>query len=434
MRETIILLVLVAVFAITQADAVVLQGKVAAFKGRPTIFINDKPTYPMIYAITEGGRSTWEETPSRNLHNFGEIGFTLFQIDTWFRDIWREDGSLDMDFVKKQIQGVRAVCPSAAIFIRLHIDAPGWWCQKNPDEIVGYAEGPVNDGGDMDLGRRSSFASNKWRSDATDKLREFCNILSSSPEGDCVVGIHLAGGVYAEWHYWGFFHEPDTGVAMTKFYRQWLREKYNNNEAIRAAWNDPKADLETATVPDMQERLHTSDGIFRDPEKERRVIDYYQCHQQTVADNVIHFCKSAKEFWPRPLITGVFYGYFFYMYQMTTGGHLEIDRVLDSPYVDYLSAPFAYEGYQRVLGGSGQFRHVVESIKMHGKLCIDEQDHPTHLGDVFGRMPPFSPKDVPDSIAVFRRSVGQALARGVGMWWYDFVRKVIPAGGITRII
>ncbi len=402
------------------ATAEKLSGRVAVYKGRPMIFVNDEPVYPMFYAITEGGRSVWDESPSRHIRQFGEIGVHLVQIDTWFRDIWRQDNTLDMDFVKRQVRATLAANPRAAINIRLHLDPPYWWYEKHPEEVVAYADGPIDSGNEIDRVKRQSMPSALWRKEATERLKEFCSDLSSSPEGDRVIAIHPTGGVYAEWHYWGFFHEPDTSACMTNHFRGWLKGKYGTVEALQSAWNDASVTFETASVPDMQERLHTSDGVFRDPQRERKVIDYYQCHQAIVADNVIHFCRSVKEFWPRPIITGVFYGYFFYMYKQVTGGHIEIDRILESPYVDYLSAPFAYEGYQRVCGGSGQFRQLVDSIRMHGKVAVDEYDQGTHLGDVFGRQPPYTPGTISESIADFRRNVGQALARGVGMWWYDF--------------
>lgn len=415
-----VLVILILVLLPICSSAQKLSGKAADYKGRPVFFVNDEPIYPMIYAITEGGRFTWEESPSRHIRQFGEIGVRIIQIDTWFRDIWREDDTLDMDFVNKQIGAVKAVHPDAAINIRLHLDPPGWWYEKYPEEVVAYADGPIDSGNEIGRVKRQSMPSPRWRREGTERLSEFCMTLSSSPEGDCVVAIHPTGGVYGEWHYWGFFHEPDTSQCMTDHFRSWLRAKYGTDEALRSAWNNVEATFEAATVPDLQERLHTSDGVFRDPRKEQKLIDYYICHQSIVADSVIHFCRSAKEFWPRPIITGVFYGYYFYMYKQATGGHLEMDRILKSPYVDYLSAPFAYEGYQRVCGGSGQLRQLVDTIRMNGKVALDEYDQGTHLGDVFGRKPPYTPGTIAESIANFRRNAGQVLAKGVGMWWYDF--------------
>ena len=43
------------------------SGQVRLYQGKPTLFINDKPVYAMLYALTDvpGGRWTWEERQNR---------------------------------------------------------------------------------------------------------------------------------------------------------------------------------------------------------------------------------------------------------------------------------------------------------------------------------------------------------------------------------
>jgi hypothetical protein len=113
------------------------------------------------------------------------------------------------------------------------------------------------------------------------------------------------------------------------------------------------------------------DGIFRDPQKEQRVIDYYDCQQYVVAEDILHFCKLVKEAWPRPLIVGVFYNYFFMTFgRQASGGHLQEQMILNSPHIDYLSAPQSYWGGARQIGGSGQARGLIESALLHNKLWL----------------------------------------------------------------
>jgi hypothetical protein len=302
--------------AAKQSAPVVKSGQVRMFHGKPTIYVNGSPVHGMIYALTEGASSTWKPVPQKNIKNFTAQGFDIFQVDVWLKDIWTSDGNLDMQAVSRRINGITSICPDAAIIIRFHVDSPDWWNLKNSGECVGYADGPGSTqacGGDVDRCLRNSLASEKWRADSTAKLKEFCNLLSALPEGNHIIGMHLAGAVYGEWHYWGFPHEPDTGPSMTRYFRQWLKDKYVDDSALEKAWDNPKAILAAAEVPGMSDRQGKAASIFRDPLSERNVIDYYHCQQQLVADTVIHFCRSAKEFWPRPLITGCFYGYFFTM-------------------------------------------------------------------------------------------------------------------------
>ncbi len=408
----------------TSAAEPALFAKVAPYHGRPTIYINNHPVPPMIYALTEGGRFTWEETPHRNLENFAKAGYRLFQVDVWFRDIWKPDNTLDMPTVRHQIRGIIDVCPDAVVFVRLHVDPPQWWLDKHPREVVAYAND--SNPGASDARSQESLASTLWLNDATRQLEAFCRELAPTPEGRHVVGMHLAGGLYGEWHYWDFQQEPDTSPAMTSHFRQWLKRKYGSDAALRRAWKDPQVTLATAEVPGLQYRDRTFGGFFRDPARERRVIDYYTCQQDLGADNVIHFCHVARVSWPRPLITGAFFGYFHWMME---GGSMpdamqgNFERVLDSKDIDYLSGPFSYATDARAIGGSGMFRSLTASVRLHGKLWLSEMDQASLLGNPFNMDPRMWFHTIADTIAGDRRNFAFALTSGMGQWWYDFGPK-----------
>lgn len=97
-----------------------------------------------------------------------------------------------------------------------------------------------------------------------------------------------------------------------------------------------------------------------------------------------------------------------------------MQQVLQSPFVDFLSSPLSYETNPRFLGGSGHFRCLPASIVAHGKLWMNENDHPTLVGDHFRRPGPFAPANIPDSIATMRRNIAHSFSTGQGMWWFDF--------------
>lgn len=409
-----------------------LEGKVQMHNNRPTIFINDKPIAPQFYSLTHayGARWSWEENPSRNLKNFCQLGFKLYQVDLYFEDIWyKGQPKLDIDKARRQVKGVLDVCPDAAIVMRIHVNAPFWWNEENLDECTKYADGPVdqrtygppndNENGDVDRPLRASLASQKWKKAASEKLAEFCKGLAATAEGNSVIGLHVSCGVYGEWHYWGFpFHDADTGSAMTTYFKGWLRNKYKTDKALQKAWNTSSYTFETATVPGKAERDTTLDGIFKDPKKERRVMDYYECQQYVVADDILHFTKIAKESWPRPLIVGVFYNYFFMTFgRQASGGHLFEQMILNSPYIDYISAPQSYWGGARGIGGSGQSRGLIESALLHNKLWLDEMDQSSYKGGPFGQNLNTTKEQ---DVHIIRRNLAQAITRGAGYWFYDF--------------
>lgn len=410
-------------------------AKVETYLGKPTLFVNDQPVSPDFYALTHayGARWSWEEVPQRNLKNFADIGFRLFQLDLYFEDIWYKGANeLDIAKAQHQVRGLLDVCTDASVVIRVHVNAPFWWNEENQDECVQFANGPVdqrtygppfnNEDGDVNRPLRASLASMKWRKESGEKLQEFCQRMAETPEGKSVIGIHVCGGVYGEWHNWGFIdNDPDTGEAMTSYFQTWLKKKYKTDIDLHKAWKSKKYNLLNATVPDLEERNYTADGIFRDPANEQRVIDYYTAQQEVVAEDIEFFTSIVKKNWPRELVVGVFYGYFHMTFcRQAAGGHIFIERILNCPTVDYLAAPQSYWGSAQQAGGSGNSRGVIESAILHGKLWLDEMDNGTLQKKTAIDPVRVSGKYDPQYLSVMQRSAIYPLMRGTGLWYYDF--------------
>ncbi|MCX6619717.1 MAG: hypothetical protein NTY38_01285, partial [Acidobacteria bacterium] len=393
-------------------------AEIRPWAGKPTLFINGRPTYPAFYALTDalGGRWSFDELPSLAIQQFVKAGFRLFQVDLFLESVWPKPGPLDIDLARRQLRGILDHCPGAAIVIRWHLNAPRWWIEQHPEEWTRWANGdletqdrtqPVRILMD-DLRRlpRVSLASKPWLEMATGKTREFLQGLAATPEGNALAGLHLACGVYGEWHYWGFMrNEPDVSAPMQAWFAEW--RKAHGRVPV--------------PVPDTAARAKLDDGIFRDPRKRDVVIDYYRAQQELVADRILHFCGTAKRAWPRKLLTGTFYGYFFSMFdRAATGGHLSVERVLASPEVDYLSAPQAYGDSYRGLGGPGINRGLVESARLHNKLFLDEMDETPSWKWQNNVDTAFTLTDLDRDYALIRRNAVTSYARGNGLWYYDF--------------
>lgn len=408
-----------------------LSASVKNFQNRPAIFINDEPHYPMIYSLTDvpGGRWSWEEVPRYNMKSFCNLGIKLIQVDIAFDNVWKEDGTIVLDTVQRQLKGVLDICPEAAIFIRFHVNPPKWWQKKFPKENTVYADSEpkpdINWGlqriieDDEETTTRFSLTSEKWKTEATEKLIELLKKLKTIPEANALAGIQVAGGVFGEWHYWGFLeNEPDMSKPMQTYFKNWLEVKYKTNKALQLAWNNKNITFATAELPSLLERRETKRGIFRDPLSERNVIDYYEAQHQVVADDIIHFCKVIKENWPRPIITGAFYGYFYALFgRDAAGGHLQLQRVLNSPYVDYLSGPGTYYPNAVEMGDPYRSRSLINSVTLHGKLWLDEMDQQTPLVPLKDKN---YTESVAKSVAQVRRNVMFTLSKGQGLWFYDF--------------
>ncbi|MDX2268628.1 MAG: hypothetical protein NW208_11020 [Bryobacter sp.] len=386
--------------------------------GKPTLHLRGKPIQASFYALTDcpGGRWSYDEGPAQSIGFFVEMGFRLFQLDLFLEDCWTAPNRFSLEPARKQLAGMLKLCPDCAVVLRWHLNAPKWWRDAHPDELVRYFNGdyetqdrtvPIRYIQD-DLKRlsRNSLASELWMREAEAKTIQLLRGLAALPEGRALAGLQVACGVYGEWHYWGFMrNEPDASAPMQAYFDRWRKAK----------------DKPAIPVPGMAERAALDDGIFRDPAKREGVIDYYRCQQELIVDRITRLCEVAKKNWPRPLLTGTFYGYFFSMFnRQVTGGHLELPKLLASPHVDYLSAPQAYGELFRDMGGSGITRALIESVRLHGKLFLDEMDQTPSWTWQNNVDIAFRLKDVESDYAILRRNVLESYTRGAGLWYYDF--------------
>lgn len=418
--------------AIGDAMPAPLSARIESRDGRPSLLINNVPCAPLIYGLSDcpGARLSWEEVPQRNIAMFYERGVKLFQVDVWLNEMLTKEGSLNISRARRQIDGITAVAPEAAVMLRIHLNPTSEWCQSHPDECVGYADTtpfdpprhglmrPLADDAQRPL--RASFYSRLWQDWAHATLREFCQQLATTPEGDALFGVQLANGVYGEWHQFGFIHhDPDTGVAAMTAYRAWLKTKYSTAAALAAAWHQPGLTWDTAAAPTSEEREEARIGILRDPQTQRSVIDYFNFLHSELTPVVLSFGRTAKDAWPRPLVTAAFFGYFYSIFgRQGAGAQLAVEAALASPDLDCWCSPQSYESAARDFGGPGNARGIVGAVRRAGKLWLDEMDHPTRNGNC-----PWDgdfSSTLADDIAMHRRNVLQPVTRGGGQWWYDF--------------
>jgi len=407
-----------AVAAVAAPAAKPVNAAVRPWRGKPTLFIRDEPTYACFYALTDclGGRFSFEEGPRQSIKQFVDAGFKLFQLDLFLADCWPKPGPLSADLARRQIRGILDVCPEGVVVLRWHLNVPEWWKKQFPDELTRYANGDLENPertvpvryiqDDLRRTPRASLASEKWMQMAREKTAELLKQLAQTPEAKALAGVHVACGVYGEWHYWGFMrNEPDVSRPMQDRFDEY-RKKLNKS-------------LEK--VPTTEQRKALDDGVFRDPVKREGVIDYYRCQQELVANRIIDLCAVVKKNWPAPILTGTFYGYFFSMFdRQATGGHLELHKILQSPHVDYLSAPQAYGTLYRDLGGSGITRALIETIRHNGKLFFDEMDQTPSWKWLNNVDTAYQLTDLDADYALIRRNVLESFTRGAGLWYYDF--------------
>ncbi len=406
------------------------SSKVAEYKGKPAIFVEGKPMSPFFYALTDQppGNKTWETIPHKAISDFAAIGTKLFQCDVSMENVYFRTG-LDLTFALKQLRGVREACPDCCVMFRLHVNPPRWWIEEHPSELVAFADAEtlknrylgahesfLSD--DLKNVSRVSFASDVWREEYKGVVTRFIKELGEYEESRSLVAIQIANGIYGENHYWASMHHmPDVGAAMTAHFRKWLKNKYGTVENLRRCYGDAAVDFDLLS-PAGKERDEADDGIFRDPSAHRAVCDYFECQHKLTADNIVDFAKIVKDASDGKLLAGAFYGYYFSLFgKAAAGGHLSEETVLNSEYIDFMCAPQAYGKLSREIGGPAMSRGIIESVRLHGKLWLDERDQPSHYGT---QDPGMIAYQKPESIYNNRAHTLQSFIRGAGMWFYDF--------------
>ncbi len=354
----------------------------------------------------------------RQIELFRDAGVHLYCAYWPLSEVWKSDGELSFDYLDEALRAYLSADPQARVMLMMRLVPPTWWMDGHPGELVEYATGKdYNTHDEAGRVRRPSFASAAWRDDTRRVWRRTIEHLEAQPWGKRIIAYLPVNGIYGEWHYYGSWagEMPDTGPAMTRYFRDWLRRKYGEVGRLRAAWGEPAAEFDTATVPGVRDRLTAGVLGLREPVAQGRVIDYYRCQQAVTAEDIEAFCAAAKEATGGRALTGTFYGYYEGVHPQNQGGHLELARVLASPSVDLLSAPYSYS--HRLMGDDGRLRVAAQAYSLAGKTHVVEADTRTflHPRNEHGRLP-----DEGASVAAIRREVATALIDRCGLWWCDF--------------
>lgn len=378
------------------------------YKGAPALFIDGEPEFPMF--LFE------QEISQRDADAFQQAGVKLYSFieKTSFLDLgWVGPGQQDFTVMDRVMQTFADRVQTGYALPRIHLWAPQWWLEQNPEESVGYALDP----GQTAITRDASMASLKWRKETGEALRKMVRHLLDGPHANRLMGLTLAAGMYGEWHNWNAEYLPDTSEPMRLAFVKHLRDKYDGDVAkLRAAWKDGSVTFDSVTIPTAEERRTKDVGMFRDPAQSTRLIDYYEAYQAAAVEAIDYFAGIVKEESEKRLLVSVLYGYspdMGYMPQEIHHRATALAHRLEN--VDLFTSPHSYWG--RGPGDHGALRTYPASLALHGKLFIDEADDRTHIA------PPGTSfvlaKNMEESLGILRRAFGQAVTHGTGLWYMD---------------
>jgi hypothetical protein len=363
---------------------------------------------------------------------------------------WVGIDKYDYELTDQVLDAVFKDNPDIWYIPRIKLNVPLDWGKENPEDICVYYDGPrekveirklVNTDKHDILGYESpigyytagawkdnrpniggqisnqSFSSRKWLEDAGETLRRLIKRLENGPYGKRILAYHIAYGVSGETCPWGRFGRlpkfGDYGINNRKAFFNWGMHKYKTLEKLRAAWRQPSLDAENCEPPPpfLRENCWNSAADFlRKDDKYNICIDYDKFMSEVNAGAIEHFGKIAGEA-SGGKATGCFYGYLEPL-RTAYAGWLEIDRLLASPYVDFLAAPKSY--YRNAPGEPGGVMGPAQSVNRK-KLWLDELDNRTHLCTTAESVC----STFEETRSVMWREFSKNMAYGSGMWWMD---------------
>ena len=346
--------------AIPKSKALVAEVKL--YQRTPTLFLNGKPVFAGMCWVDTPSVEGWKDV--EGARRVAQAGIHIYSFDAgkdfeWVEPRVGRSDPFDFSTVEARYGKIIEVDPLALFHLRLHFEfgPDDWWLKAFPGECEISSEGrPMS----------QSFASEVWQKQVNDFLKALIAHLKRTGLIDRISAFQPGAGGTGEWvkgetsMSWlcADFSEP-----MRRYFRRWLRSQYHNDlAAFRATWNDPHISFETAEVPSAEQQLQAKLYTFRDPARERNVIDYFRCFADLSSDLVIDFCRTIKEETDGKKLAGAFYGY---LLEMNNGGfhgerqesdystyqrsgHLDLKKVFESPYVDFLVSPYAYQDAEKL--------------------------------------------------------------------------------------
>ena len=297
--------------------------------------------------------------------------------------IWKGLGRYDWSALDAQVEDFLKASTNAEFLCMIDLNTPYWATRK-------YALDSFSD--------VSHAASDPaWLKNTSQWMLDFIAYAEKRWGGRIRAYILSCGGT-SEWY------EYDRGRTSLKKNLAWQK------------WCRDRGKDYGESVPD-QIAIHRAafENLVYDPVTESDKIDYWRFHNEVIASALLSFASTAREAIPREKEIGAFFGYYYVSdARHCSFGHLDYERVLASPDIDFFIAPGNYS--ERGMGGGSGSQLVHSSARLHGKRLLHEIDFGPHTQKTWyvGVW-----ETQADDIAGNTREAAFAIANGCSYWWFD---------------
>jgi hypothetical protein len=376
--------------------------------GHARVAVNDNSFSPCFFFINAETATDGEVVESQIRHAAAQ-GVHLYS-SVMYLPLKNAYGERTFGPIDSVVQQVLAADPDGYIMPRLQFVPTNYWVRTHHDQLARYSDGSEGD---------VSLASTDFWSDCVDALEALIAHFAdpNTPGGDRVIGFHLDRG---EW-----FYDSSSGYDLSgpnrAAFQNWLHTKYQFVYELRAAWYDGGVTFENAEIPTWQGSSPSGkkgDTPLYATRREGRWVDYASFSSDLVAEVITGIASAIKTLSENRLLVAVSYGYTLEFSSRNDSGHLAMAKVLASDDIDIVAGPNAYTG--RGAGSAGSFSLLVDSIKLHNKLWLMEDDTKTHLADT--ETPDNYNPRIPsptDTAAVHQRHFAASFTHKGGIAWMD---------------
>lgn len=276
-----------------------------------------------------------------------------------------------------------------------------------------------------------STASEEGRAVVSRFLVALRHHIESMPYGNAVIGYRLVWGYDGQWGAMGGIrdaqaqgddapHHVDFSAAMVARFQRYVREKYGTEKALRKAWNAPDMTFARISMPPLDhwhmDSTVPGTGYFLDPQCDQALIDYRECVNRTVGEQMLEWTAAIKGARQRQVLC---LAYFPDISECCSGGPRPLRghrQVMAAQGLDMGGGP-SYVG--REIGLDGMNNVMLNSFTLHGKMPLTEIDHrvfPVIKQNYNNNIIFDTPRK---SISLLRREYMKQMCFGGGSWTLD---------------